>query len=474
MDQFLIQKTGSKSSILAEKNKELTEQFQEANLSIFGNERFRFRQIDIVHAIMRGEDVFVIMPTGGGKTLCYALPAVLSQGVTVVISPLISLIEDQVSALLQLPSGGVPAAYLTSACTEAQLKSVDEDLKRAYDGKEPFLKLLYVTPEKMVKSRETRNLLKALYNNEMLARFVIDECHCVSSWGHDFRKDYGELNILKEDYPQAPIVALTATARTKVAVDTLKILKIQNCTKFSLGYDRDNLLFEVRMKPCSKEDTYKLILKYILSYPKDTTGIIYCFSRNDCEETAAFLTNNNVSADFYHAKQTKGDKKMVQSSWLKGEVKVVCATIAYGMGIDKPDVRYVIHMSMAKSIEGYYQEAGRAGRDGKRSECVVYYKSADVSNLARLMAKPPSRKVSKKDREMLDEMRDYCETSTDCRRKHFHDKFGSGGVFKRCGNMCDNCLAANRQPRRGDEDYDVRYERLNLYLHACRYIYVFA
>lgn len=322
MDQFLI-KPGGKSSLLSELNNKLKEMCEQANRSIFGNDQFRSRQLDIVQAIMRGEDVFVIMPTGGGKSLCYALPAVLSQGVTVVISPLISLIEDQVTALLQLPSGGIPAAYLTSACNESQIKAVDEDLRRAYEGNEPFLKLLYVTPEKMVKSFETRKLLKDLYKNEMLARFVVDECHCISSWGHDFRKEYGQLGILKADYPEAPIVALTATARTKVAEDTLKILRIQHCTKFSLGYDRDNLFFEVRNKPSKKEDTMLLMLKYVRTHKEDTTGIIYCFSKKDCEETAAFLMNHDVSADFYHAGQSKGDRKMVQSAWLKGEVKVL-------------------------------------------------------------------------------------------------------------------------------------------------------
>lgn len=212
------------------------EHLREVNRKIFGNNDFRPRQLDIIKSILQNRDVFVIMPTGGGKSLCYALPAVLSKGVTIVISPLISLIEDQVSGFLNLPScGGIPAVYLTSTCTETMARKVYADLDRCKRGLEPYIKLLYLTPERIVKGERLRSILRELYGNEMLARFVVDEAHCVSAWGHDFRKDYGKLSILKDEFPDVPIVALTATARVKVVADTVKILQMNNCEHFNTG-----------------------------------------------------------------------------------------------------------------------------------------------------------------------------------------------------------------------------------------------
>ena len=241
MDKFVTRVQSADDTLLDER-------LQAALTTIFGFPLFRPYQKQIVTDVMKNHDVFVVMPTGGGKSLCYALPAVLTKGVTVVISPLISLIEDQVGGFLRMPSGGIPSAYWTSNCNAKQVQAVKSDLDRASRGNEPFMKLLYLTPERIVNAGDTKAALQKLYQQNMLARFIIDEAHCVSTWGHDFRKDYVLLGNLRDDYPETPIVALTATARQKVAEDTIRILRMNKCVRFSTGYDRPNLFFEVRPK----------------------------------------------------------------------------------------------------------------------------------------------------------------------------------------------------------------------------------
>lgn len=282
----------------------------------------------------------------------------------------------------------------------------------------------------------------------MLARFVIDEAHCVSAWGHDFRKDYAALGMLKEEYPETPIMALTATACVKVVEDVIKILRIPNCRRFHSGFDRPNLYFRVVKKTSNLEATLQDIVQLIITRFPDTTGIVYCMTKRDCEMTADYLREHQISADHYHAGQGKAARKAVQAAWLQGNIKVVCATIAYGMGINMPTVRFVVHLSLAKSLEGYYQEAGRAGRDGQYSECVLYYTPADVEKLARIMSRPPSGRLSARDRELLEEMKQYCEEEDCCRRHFFREKFSNPNGLSarvrvagsnRCNNMCDNC-----------------------------------
>ena len=362
--------------------------------------------------------------------------------------------EDQVSKLITLNHcGGIPAAYLSSTCTASQITDVSNELRRAFKyGQEPYLKLLYLTPEGFLRTNSIKNIIHELYENEFLARIVIDEAHCVSSWGHDFRKDYQSLNYFKEKYPEIPILALTATARSKVITDTCKILKIEDCRIINSGFDRPNLVFEVRPKQKKMDDTLNEILQFIKSKHYNDTGIIYCMTQKDCETTSDYLRDNGLKkCDYYHAGQTKNDRKLVQSAWSNGSVKVVCATIAYGMGIDKPDVRFVIHLSLAKSLEGYYQEAGRAGRDGKPSSCIIYYRHEDVSKLTRIMkmSGPGRRKsLSQKDKTLLDEMESYCEESKTCRRQifafHFNDSDKKKGNSIVCtNNKCDNCQRGN-------------------------------
>lgn len=448
MDKFLIKSVEQKQY-----EEELLNQINNANNIIFGNSHFRPLQQEVIIAAMDKQDIFVIMPTGGGKSLCYALPAILSCGVTIIISPLISLIEDQVSNFIQINNIGIPCAYLTSNCKKSMINAIYSDLSRVRKGYEPFLKLLYVTPERIVKDKFTRSLLLDLYNNENLARFVIDEAHCVSSWGHDFRKDYLKLDILKKEYPNVPITCLTATARPKVQSDIIKLLQLTNCKQYSSGFNRSNLYFQVIEKPSKLIDVYNMLIQYINTYhEKDDTGIIYCMTRQECVETAEILRKNGINADYYHAGQTKKDRKLVQGSWLSGKIKVVCATISYGMGIDKSDVRYVIHLSLAKSLEGYYQEAGRAGRDGLLSNCLLFYRETDIYHLKRIMTQPPKRKLSQRDVDMLQEMKNYCENTEDsCRKYYFHKIFTEDDLLKKnisftsCGNMCDNCLKLKNQ-----------------------------
>ncbi|RMZ80941.1 hypothetical protein DV737_g2780, partial [Chaetothyriales sp. CBS 132003] len=418
-------------------NNPLTKDAFSALRKRFHLEGFRQNQLEAIIETMSGRDAFVLMPTGGGKSLCYQLPAILdcgrTRGVTIVISPLLSLMQDQVDHLQKLK---IQAMLINSEVTAEHKELVFEALR----GPNPqrLIQLLYITPEMLTKSGKLNRALDDLFARQKLARIVIDEAHCVSQWGHDFRPDYKDIGNVRKRFHGVPAMALTATATENVKVDVMHNLGMTGCKVFTQSFNRPNLTYLVRPKAKGYLDGIAETING--TYPGQS-GIVYCLSRKDCERLAKKLSQEyGISASHYHALLTPQEKASIQKRWQSGDYQVIVATIAFGMGIDKPDVRFVIHNTIPKSLEGYYQETGRAGRDGQQSGCYLYYSFNDTSAIKRMINEGEGNAEQKeRQRQMLRNVVQFCENRSDCRRSQVLAYFNERFPPDRCDGGCDNC-----------------------------------
>jgi ATP-dependent DNA helicase RecQ len=413
--------TGTTAKVQPKPSNSLLAHLQEQ----FGFDAFKDNQDKIIQSLLSGKDTFVIMPTGGGKSLCYQLPAIISEGVAIIVSPLIALMKNQVDLVRSYSSRDNVAHFLNSTLSKKQIKEVHEDLLNGHT------KMLYVAPETLTKQENME-----FFSDLKISFFAVDEAHCISEWGHDFRPEYRRLReMMVQISPDIPMIALTATATPKVESDIIKNLGLRDPNVFIASFNRPNLYYEIQPK-IKKDQTIKSIVRYIVQQ-KGKSGIIYTLNRKTTEELADMLVANGIKAVAYHAGLDSKLRAERQDLFLNEDVQVIVATIAFGMGIDKPDIRFVIHFNIPKSIENYYQETGRAGRDGLEGNCILYYSHKDVAKLEHLMKDKPlsEREVGA---QLINEMVGFAESGV-CRRKVLMSYFGEEYTTENCG-VCDNCL----------------------------------
>ncbi|KAF7693838.1 ATP-dependent DNA helicase Q1 isoform X1 [Silurus meridionalis] len=401
---------------------------EEKLAKVFNLTKFRPLQRAAINLTLSGRDLFLVMPTGRGKSLCYQLPSVCCKGFTLVIAPLVSLMEDQ---LMYLKSINVPAVTLNASSSKEDSKYV---MAGMIDKNSPF-KLLYVTPEKIAKSKLLMSKLEKAYNMGLLERIAVDEVHCCSQWGHDFRPDYKLLGILKRQFPKVPLIGLTATATSSVLNDCQKILCVQDPVTLTAPFNRPNLYYEVRFK--NGDESTKEIAALIKGKYKDQSGIVYVFSQKDAETVSAELQQKGVLAQPYHANMEPSNKTLVHHQWASKKIQVVVATVAFGMGIDKADVRFVIHHTISKSMENYYQESGRAGRDDRPADCVVFYGFADIFRVSTMVV------MENTGQQKLQNMVAYCQNVDRCRRAIMAIHFDEVWDDEECNKACDVCRHGN-------------------------------